>query len=43
MATISRVELRKDPGPEEDIPLTLSFSKIYFVRTKNTSIFLFPE
>ena len=31
MATISRVDLRKDPGPEEDMPLALSFSAVYFV------------
>ena len=31
MATISRVDLKRDPGPEADMPLTVSFSKINFV------------
>ena len=33
MATISRVDLKRDPGPEADMPLTVSFSKTYFFRT----------
>ena len=43
MATISRVDLRKDPGPEEDMPLTLSFSAVYFVtlNAKYRYIFVF--